>query len=254
MARPPACLPRRSGPSSCDNLHRSNTEALRCATASTFPPASHRHARGRARPGARGRAAGAAFRDDRRPHRLPGRERVGLSLHHRPQASRRRRRAGDAVHPGRGGRRDRAAAAGNLRAGPALSQPGPDGEDGGLAGRPVRRPGHLGRRRGLAEGGVRGARQPRLRAARRRHRRMARDLQAAMDAVAGQLQRPVLPLRRHSRRALPRCRSRIRRYGSAAIPGQRCTAPRAMATAGIRSAPSPPRRCRRRRCKRIWRR
>ncbi len=47
-----------------------------------------------------------------------------------------------------------------------------------------------------------------------------------------------------------RCRSRIRRSGSAAIPAPHCAAPRGTATAGTRSAPSPPRRCRRRRCAR----
>ena len=51
-----------------------------------------------------------------------------------------------------------------------------------------------------------------------------------------------------------RCRSRIRPSGSAVTPRPRCVVPRGTATAGIRSAPSPPRRCRRRRCARIWRR
>ena len=44
-------------------------------------PRPDRHARRRSRPGARRRAAGAALRDDRRPHRLPGGKRVRLSLH-----------------------------------------------------------------------------------------------------------------------------------------------------------------------------
>ena len=48
-----------------------------------------------------------------------------------------------------------------------------------------------------------------------------------------------------------RCRSRTRRSGSAAIPAPRCGAPRGMATAGTRSAPSRPRHCRRKRCARI---
>jgi alkanesulfonate monooxygenase SsuD/methylene tetrahydromethanopterin reductase-like flavin-dependent oxidoreductase (luciferase family) len=47
------------------------------------------------------------------------------------------------------------------------------------------------------------------------------------------------------------CRSRIRPSGSAVTPRPRCVAPRDTATAGIRSAPSPPRRCRRKRCGRI---
>ena len=44
------------------------------------------------------------------------------------------------------------------------------------------------------------------------------------------------------------CRNHIRRSGSAAIRRPHCAVPRAMATAGIRSARSQPRRCRRTRC------
>jgi alkanesulfonate monooxygenase SsuD/methylene tetrahydromethanopterin reductase-like flavin-dependent oxidoreductase (luciferase family) len=48
-----------------------------------------------------------------------------------------------------------------------------------------------------------------------------------------------------------RCRSRIRRSGSAAIRRLPCAGPHGTAMAGIRWAPSLPRRCRRRRCARI---
>ena len=230
---------------------RSSPDALRLLSPHPRP---HRHARRHPHAGARRRAARPAFRDDRRPRRLPGRERIALSLHARRQASRRRRCAGDLLHPGRGGRRHGEAAARHLRAGAALPQPGADGEDGGVARRAVRRTRHAGRRRRLAEGGIRGAGQSRLRAARRRDRRMDRDLQAALDAArppASTASSTNTPTYAASR---SRCRSRIRRSGSAAIRAPRCAAPRGTATAGTRSAPSPPRRCRRRRCARICRR
>ena len=70
-------------------------------------------------------------------------------------------------------------------------------------------------------------------------------------AVARQLHRPVLPTMPTSAASPSRCRSRIRRSGSAAIRAPRCAAPRGTAMAGTRSAPSPPRRCRRRKCGRI---
>jgi hypothetical protein len=53
----------------------------------------------------------------------------------------------------------------SVRAGIALPQSGADREDGGLAGCLVRRPAHLGRRRRLAEGRIRGAKQPQRQAA-----------------------------------------------------------------------------------------
>ena len=92
---------------------------------------------------------------------------------------------------------------------------------------------------------------PDLRPARRRDRRMDRDLQAALDQLARQLHRPVLPLCRHPLRTLPAAEAASRRSGSAATPAPRCAAPRGTAMAGTRSAPSPPRRCRRRKCGRI---
>jgi hypothetical protein len=72
-----------------------------------------------------------------------------------------------------------------------------------LAGCPVRRPRDVGRRRRLAAGGIRGAGQPRLRGARRGDRRVDRDLQAALVAVARQLRRSLLPLFRYPLRTLP---------------------------------------------------
>src|SRR5947207_6282885 len=86
-------------------------------------PRPDRHPRRRPRPGTRGRAAGTSLGDDRRPHRLPGNERVRISLHAGPQASERRRLAGDLLDPGRRRRGDRATAAGDLGAGAALPQP-----------------------------------------------------------------------------------------------------------------------------------
>ena len=178
---------------------RRHSHALRLLSPHSRP---HRHARGHPQAGARRRAARPALRDDRRPHRLPGGKRIALPLHARRQASRHRRCAGNLLHPGRGGGRHGEAAARHLRPGAALSQPGADGEDGGLARRPVGRPRHAGRRRRLAEGGVRGAGQSRLRAARGGDRRMDRDLQAAVEPLARELRRQVLQIQRHTLRAV----------------------------------------------------
>ncbi len=215
-------------------------------TASTFPPAVPPPRARRARPGARGRAAGAAFRDDRRPHRLP-RSRAGRPiLHHRPQASRRARRAGDAVHPGRGGR-----ATERLRLvtsvlvlpyrNPVLTAKMVASLDVLSGGRVT-----LGVAVGWLKEEFEALDSPDF-----AQRAPSPTNGSRSSSSYGRSRRPASAASstatRHSRRALPAARSRIRRYGSAAIPGQRCTAPRAMATAGIRSAPSPPRRCRRRR-------
>jgi len=161
------------------------------------------------------------------------------------------RRAGDLLHPGRGGRRDGKAAPRHLRAGVALPQPGAHGQDGRLTGCLVRRARHPGRGRRLAQGRIRGPAQSRFRAARRGDRRMARDLSSS----SGPARRPASAA---SSTNMPtfapnpsRCRSRIPRSGSAATPRPHCAARRGTAMAGTRSGRSPPRRCRRRRCARI---
>jgi Luciferase-like monooxygenase len=68
--------------------------------------------------------------------------------------------------------------------------------------RPFRRSPHVGCWRGLAEGGIRGAEQPRLRGTGRGDRRVDRDTQAALVVLAGEFRRPVLPLLRNPLRTI----------------------------------------------------
>ena len=70
---------------------------------------------------------------------------------------------------------------------------------------------------GLGPAGVRGRRR-RLRAPRRRHRGVHRDLEARLDGAVARLARPLLRDRRTCRSSRSRCRSRIRRSCSAPSP------------------------------------
>ena len=90
--------------------------------------------------------------------------------------------------------------------------------------------------------------QPRFRPAWGRDRRMDRDLQAALDTVARELHREVLRLCRHPFRAFAAAEAASAHLGRRPLAAQHSAAQRGWAMAGTRSARSPLRRCRRRKC------
>ena len=107
-----------------------------------------------------------------------------------------------------------------------------DRQDAGDHRRALQRPAHRRRRRRLDEGGVRAAGRP-LRGARQGHRRVSRGLPGAVDQGRA---RPTAASTCASPTccSIPsRCRSRIRRSGSAARARPRCGAPSSSAMPGI---------------------
>jgi hypothetical protein len=165
---------------------------------------------------------------------LPVEKPVHLPVHIGWQAPERRRCAGDVLDPRGGSRCNRAAAPRHLGAGAALPQSGANREDCGVAGCLVWRPAHLGRRRRLAEGRIRGAEQPGLQCVRRGDRRMDHDLQATLVAVAPQLQWPLLPILRYPLRTLRAEKAAPADLGRWALPRRAQTHRPGTATAGTR--------------------
>ena len=79
---------------------------------------------------------------------------------------------------------------------------------------------------------------PDFAAARQGDRRIHRGLQRAVDQGQARASPASMSSSTTSSSRRSRCRSRIRRSGSAARAGRRCAAPRGSATPGIRSAPT----------------